>query len=105
MLTITRISDERTGQAPHHFSCRTCPYQYKIINPHYEKKKFEPKRAEDVLGGADSNASRDKVDVPCPNDKCDSYKAYFAQMQIRSADEPMTSFYTCMKCGRRWQEN
>jgi hypothetical protein len=31
--------------------------------------------------------------VQCPNEKCDGQQAFFFQVQIRSADEPMTSFY------------
>ena len=30
--------------------------------------------------------------------KCDYY-----QMQTRSADEPMTTFMTCLECDRRWK--
>jgi len=30
--------------------------------------------------------------------KCDYY-----QMQTRSADEPMTTFVTCLECDRRWK--
>jgi DNA-directed RNA polymerase III subunit RPC11 len=29
-------------------------------------------------------------------------QAYFVQMQIRSADEPMTTFYKCTRCKNRW---
>ena len=31
--------------------------------------------------------------VNCANDKCENREAYFRQLQIRSADEPMTTFY------------
>jgi len=27
------------------------------------------------------------------------------QIQIRSADEPMTTFYKCTKCSYQWREN
>jgi hypothetical protein len=31
--------------------------------------------------------------VQCPNEKCRNDSAYWYQLQIRSADEPMTAFY------------
>ena len=31
--------------------------------------------------------------VQCPNENCDNASAFFYQVQIRSADEPMTTFY------------
>lgn len=31
--------------------------------------------------------------MQCPNEKCEGSEAYFYQLQIRSADEPMTSFF------------
>ena len=31
--------------------------------------------------------------------------AYFRQVQIRSADEPSTSFYKCVECATEWREN
>jgi transcription elongation factor S-II len=34
----------------------------------------------------------------CKNNNCSYY-----QMQIRSADEPMTTFITCIDCGNRWK--
>jgi DNA-directed RNA polymerase III subunit RPC11 len=35
----------------------------------------------------------DDVTVQCPNEKCRNDEAYWYQLQIRSADEPMTAFY------------
>lgn len=41
---------------------------------------------------------------PCP--KCEHPRAYFMQIQTRSADEPMTTFYKCCnpQCGHRWRD-
>lgn len=41
---------------------------------------------------------------PCP--KCEHPRAYFMQLQTRSADEPMTTFYKCCRaqCGHRWRD-
>ena len=35
--------------------------------------------------------------------KCHSNKCTYYQMQTRSADEPMTTFVTCIDCGQRWK--
>jgi transcription elongation factor S-II len=35
--------------------------------------------------------------------KCHSNKCTYYQMQTRSADEPMTTFVTCIECGNRWK--
>jgi transcription elongation factor S-II len=35
--------------------------------------------------------------------KCKSNKCTYYQMQTRSADEPMTSFVSCIDCGARWK--
>jgi len=35
--------------------------------------------------------------------KCKSKKTTYYQMQTRSADEPMTTFVTCINCSKRWK--
>lgn len=35
--------------------------------------------------------------------KCYSKKCTYYQMQTRSADEPMTTFVSCIDCGKRWK--
>ena len=37
--------------------------------------------------------------------KCHKNKCTYYQMQIRSADEPMTTFITCLECDHRWKQN
>ena len=34
---------------------------------------------------------------------CKSNKCTYTQQQTRSADEPMTTFVTCLECGKRWK--
>ncbi|KAJ7672267.1 hypothetical protein DFH06DRAFT_1319693 [Mycena polygramma] len=59
------------------WACQTCPYQFPITKQHTFRIHLKTKR----IGGI-----RD-----CQ--KCGHGFAYFNQLQIRSADEPMTIFY------------
>ena len=34
---------------------------------------------------------------------CKSRKVTYYQLQIRSADEPMTTYVTCLNCGNNWK--
>ena len=36
--------------------------------------------------------------------KCHKRKCQYYQLQTRSADEPMTTFITCLKCGNKWKQ-
>ena len=36
--------------------------------------------------------------------KCKEKKCTYYQLQTRSADEPMTTFITCLNCGNGWKE-
>ena len=47
--------------------------------------------------------NRDKIDSEFKCRKCKSKNCSHYQMQTRSADEPMTTFVTCMDCGNRWR--
>jgi DNA-directed RNA polymerase subunit M/transcription elongation factor TFIIS len=35
--------------------------------------------------------------------KCNQRKTTYYSRQLRSADEPMTNFITCLNCGNRWK--
>jgi len=39
----------------------------------------------------------------CP--RCYKRKANYIEVQTRSADEPMTTFLTCLECGKKWKLN
>jgi len=43
------------------------------------------------------------VGVRCP--RCGSEEVYYQMAQTRAADEPMTRFYICAKCGYKWRES
>ena len=39
----------------------------------------------------------------CLSNKKEATKCTYYQLQTRSADEPMTTFVTCLNCGNRWK--
>ena len=60
----------------------------------------------------DAKIKRDKkegeVDLSAATDeffcfKCQKRKCSYYEMQTRSADEPMTTFVTCLLCGNNWK--
>lgn len=87
------------------FMCQTCPYIYNIDTTVEENVPIDKKVVDDVLGGEDAWKNVDQTDTRCPT--CNHLRAYYMQVQIRSADEPMTTFYKCANadCERIWSEN
>ena len=71
--------------------CKSCPYSRTIVNRMVKKLVFTAKAVDDVIGGSKSWENVDQMDARCP--KCDHNRAYFYQLQIRSADEPMSIFH------------
>ncbi|KAL5395331.1 hypothetical protein PMIN03_003721 [Paraphaeosphaeria minitans] len=108
MLRISQVSpgDPSTAalEGRSRLECLTCPYQHILTKQLFERKEITPKQPDDALGGEGAWDNVDKTNVQCPNDKCRNFEAYWYQLQIRSADEPMTAFYKCTKCTKEWRE-
>ncbi|KAI6098190.1 hypothetical protein F5141DRAFT_441915 [Pisolithus sp. B1] len=106
------------------WACNTCPYEFPIIKQMTSRTRMKRKEVDDVLGGDEMWKHADSTDASC--DKCNNSRAFFYQLQIRSADEPMTtckffrsavwllmvtvercffSVYRCTKCHYQWREN
>lgn len=86
------------------FKCQTCPYIYPVESKIGSRVEFESKKVDDVFGGEDAWKNVDQTEIVCP--KCEHNRAYFMQIQIRSADEPMSIFYRCcnVQCAHQWRE-
>ncbi|CAM6023129.1 unnamed protein product [Sphagnum balticum] len=97
------IENARMGK-PLRFFCPTCPYIFPIERKISKKLVLKQKEVADVLGGEDAWKNVDRTAVTCP--QCSYGQAYFMQIQIRSADEPMTTFYKCCNsdCAFNWKE-
>ena len=94
----------------------TCPLLHQLVSYKFPALK----KVDDVLGGQEAWKNVDSTEgtteythakfmfnsspETCP--KCSHPRAYFLQIQTRSADEPMTIFYKCCgpECGHQWKE-
>ena len=76
-----------------------------LLRAHRLRHVLPRKQVDDVLGGSDAWKNVDQTEAHCS--KCDNRRAYFMQIQTRSADEPMTTFYKCTNhaCSHQWKEN
>ncbi|KZT35046.1 hypothetical protein SISSUDRAFT_991055 [Sistotremastrum suecicum HHB10207 ss-3] len=71
------------------WACQTCPYEFPITKQMTSRTHLTRKVVEDVMDA--DNETGASAQVMCP--KCEHPKAFYTQAQIRSADEPMTTFY------------
>ena len=70
------------------------------MNPKIWKHLIEAKIKRDKnLGEIDISAATDEFKCY----KCKKRLCTYYQLQTRSADEPMTTFITCLSCGNRWK--
>ncbi|RKP05427.1 DNA-directed RNA polymerase III subunit RPC10 [Thamnocephalis sphaerospora] len=102
--TCANVLLVRTDRSPHEFFCQTCPYIHPIETPIGDRTVLKRKDVDDVLGGAKAWENVDSTEERCP--KCEHSRAYYMQIQTRSADEPMTTFYKCCNhaCSYQWRE-
>lgn len=54
------------------------------------------------------NKSKYEIDIEAATEeftcyRCKNKKCTYYELQTRSADEPMTTFVTCLVCGNRWK--
>ena len=70
------------------------------LAPEKWAKLIEAKTKRD-LNKCETNLSAATDTFTCR--KCHSNKCTYYQQQVRSADEPMTTFVQCISCGNRWK--
>ena len=84
------------------FRCQVCPYVHEIREAYTNLLRTKKKEVEDVFGGDEAWDNVDRTEAVCP--ECSHNEAFFKQIQIRSADEPMSTFYRCTKCHAKWND-
>jgi transcription elongation factor S-II len=72
------------------------------MNPDKWSKMIQEKKQRDK--GRFENTMEASTDMFTCH-KCKSKKCTYKLVQIRSADEPMTCFITCLTCGYNWKKN
>lgn len=100
----------RRGESKIKLVCRNCGYAMEtedasVLEAYKMKarvRKEEPPSIITVKGSYVPPGASVVKGVRCPN--CGYEEAYFWMMQTRSADEPMTRFYKCRRCGHSWRE-
>ncbi|XP_022912625.2 DNA-directed RNA polymerase III subunit RPC10 [Onthophagus taurus] len=85
-------------------ACSTCPIIQNISKTIVSSTYYKKKEIDDIIGGEEAWKNVDSTDITCP--KCSHGRAYFMQVQTRSADEPMTTFYRCcnQECSHNWRD-
>ena len=68
--------------------CPTCPYMHCPRTTQRVEQPLVQKQVDDVLGGDNARKDVDQTELRC--EQCGHNRAYYIQMQTRSADEPMT---------------
>ncbi|TPX70032.1 hypothetical protein SpCBS45565_g02067 [Spizellomyces sp. 'palustris'] len=64
-----------------------------------EVEKALKESLEEAVSATDNQSETDMFQCG----KCKQRKTKYYQMQTRSADEPMTTFVTCVVCGNKWK--
>jgi DNA-directed RNA polymerase subunit M len=81
--------------------CTSCGYIEKARPEDYEAMEREAVSEVPVVEeGAPPTLPITRI--PCP--ECGHGEAHWWIKQTRSADEPSTRFYRCVKCGKTWRE-
>ncbi|KAI9243552.1 transcription factor S-II-domain-containing protein [Phascolomyces articulosus] len=85
--------------------CNQCYEQTKVVTTSSAHAFQSPLKARRHLVQQSKNAKEAEATIKekCPN--CDNDEMAYHTMQLRSADEGQTVFYSCKKCGYKYSVN
>lgn len=88
-----------------YLTCKKCGYnesaQSVKSNASSSSSSKEAKPLIQVLGEGDDISTMSTIKILCP--KCGYDTAVWWMLQTRSADEPTTQFYRCVRCNHTWR--
>lgn len=79
--------------------CNLSPYEMASTQRQLENQQIEEKKLFDCERGGPPKATTDQFRCG----RCGQRKCTYYQLQTRSADEPMTTFVTCVNCNNHWK--
>lgn len=82
------------------FQCPKCGYSEKGSKS-TKQVKVEGGSTINVLDADEKKESLPVIKIDC--EKCGNNEAVWWMLQTRSADEPTTQFYRCIKCSYTWR--
>ncbi|KAK7047744.1 transcription elongation factor TFIIS [Paramarasmius palmivorus] len=78
---------------------RASPILHENQSPQETTEKIQQENSSASLGAEEQQAETDAFQCA----RCKQRKCRYRQAQTRSADEPMTTFVTCINCGNKWR--
>jgi len=103
------LSPQKTGKKKV-LTCQNCGYTKRLTSKTKEKYRIGekithlPENEETVVIDDKLLEQRTMPTVRAICPKCGNNEAYYWQVQTRSGDEGMTTFYRCVKCEQTWRE-
>lgn len=82
-------------------TCQKCGYSG--VDEKLETKKITQESESDltIFDEGDGKETLPTIKIEC--EKCGHNEAVWWMLQTRSADEPTTQFYRCVKCNHTWR--
>jgi len=97
VLAKVKSREIKERDLPSMFPWEIDPDKWLPIFDELENRRFAGRRnVENVEGG-----EKRRGIMACG--RCKSWSTDYYQLQTRSADESITSFFTCLDCGKRWK--
>ena len=81
--------------------CPKCDYTEGDVTTTKQVKEEEEVSEFNVLEKSDGQETLPTIKIDC--EKCGHDQAVWWMLQTRSADEPTTQFYRCIKCNFTWR--